>query len=101
MKKLIIDLFSKFALATKYIFSFIELVLMFSKEWSLHDLYKILNAEKSYSSGKPGNIINEDFEICCGEGSIKVLSIQREGKKVQKIKEFLLGSKINIGTNIS
>ena len=45
--------------------------------------------------------INEDFEICCGEGSIKVLSIQREGKKVQKIKEFLLGSKINKGTNIS
>ena len=63
--------------------------------------YKILNAEKSYSSGKPGNIITEDFEICCGEGSIKVLSIQREGKKVQKIKEFLLGSKINKGTNIS
>ena len=63
--------------------------------------YKILNAEKSYSSGKPGNIITEDFEICCGEGSIKVSSIQREGKKVQKIKEFLLGSKINKGTNIS
>ena len=63
--------------------------------------YKILKAEKSYSSGKPGNIITEDFEICCVEGSIKVLSIQREGKKVQKIKEFLLGSKINIGTNIS
>ena len=63
--------------------------------------YKILNAEKSYSSGKPGNIITKDFEICCGEDSIKVLSIQREGKKVQKIKEFLLGSKINIGTNIS
>ena len=63
--------------------------------------YKILIAEKSYSSGKPGNIITEDFEICCGEGSIKVLSIQREGKKAQKIKEFLLGSKINKGTNIS
>ena len=63
--------------------------------------YKILKAEKSYSSGKPGNIITEDFEICCGEGSIKVLSIQREGKKAQQIKEFLLGSKINKGTNIS
>jgi len=63
--------------------------------------YKILKAEKSYSSGKPGNIITQDFEICCGEGSIKVLSIQREGKKAQKIKEFLLGSKINKGTNIS
>tara|TARA_B100002052_G_scaffold170920_1_gene155610 strand:- start:1805 stop:2728 length:924 start_codon:yes stop_codon:yes gene_type:complete len=63
--------------------------------------YKILKAEKSYSSGKPGDIITKDFEICCGEGSIKVLSIQREGKKTQQIKEFLLGSKINKGTNIS
>ncbi len=63
--------------------------------------YKILKAEKSYTNGKPGNIINEDFEICCGEDSIKVLSIQREGKKVQQIKEFLLGSQINKGTNIS
>ncbi len=63
--------------------------------------YKILKAEKSFSSGKPGNIITEDFEICCGEDSIKVLSIQREGKKVQQIKEFLFGSKIEKGTNIS
>ena len=63
--------------------------------------YKILKAEKSYSNGTAGNIISEDFEICCGEGSIKVLSIQREGKKVQKTKEFMLGSQINKGTNIS
>ena len=63
--------------------------------------YKILKAEKSHTNGKPGNIISEDFEICCGEDSIKVLSIQREGKKVQQIKEFLLGSQINKGTNIS
>ncbi len=63
--------------------------------------YKILKAEKSFSIGKPGNIITEDFEICCGEDSIKVLSIQREGKKVQQIKEFLFGSKIEKGTNIS
>ena len=63
--------------------------------------YKILKAEKSYSNGLVGNIISEDFEICCGEGSIKVLSIQREGKKAQQIKEFLLGSQIKKGSNIA
>ena len=63
--------------------------------------YKILKAEKSFSNGLAGNIISEDFEICCGEGSIKVLSIQREGRKVQQIKEFLLGTQINKGTNIT
>ena len=50
--------------------------------------YKILKAEKSQTNGAPGNIISEDFEICCGEGSIKVLTIQREGKRVQKNKRI-------------
>ena len=52
-------------------------------------------------NGMPGNVISDDFEICCGEGSIKVLTIQREGKRVQKISEFLLGSQIKKGTNIA
>ncbi len=63
--------------------------------------YKILKAEKSHAKGKAGTIINEDFEICCGEGSIKVLTIQREGKRVQKINEFLLGTQIKKGSNIA
>ncbi len=63
--------------------------------------YKILKAEKSSATGKPGDIVSENFEICCGEGSIKVLSIQREGKRVQQINEFLLGTQIKKGTNIA
>ena len=63
--------------------------------------YKILKAEKSHKKGKAGNIISEDFEICCGEGSIKVLAIQREGKRIQQINEFLLGTQIKKGTNIA
>mgnify|MGYP001186667568 FL=1 len=62
--------------------------------------YKILKAEKSHTKGKAGKIISEDFEICCGEGSIKVLTIQREGKRVQQIREFLLGTQIKKGVNI-
>ena len=63
--------------------------------------YKILKAEKSSTTGKPGDIVTENFEVCCGEGSIKVLSIQREGKRVQQINEFLLGTQIKKGFNIA
>ena len=63
--------------------------------------YKILKAEKSSTTGKPGDITSENFEVCCGEGSIKVLTIQREGKRVQQINEFLLGTQIKKGTNIA
>ncbi len=63
--------------------------------------YKILKAEKSSTKGKAGSIVSENFEVCCGEGSIKVLSIQREGKRVQQINEFLLGTQIKKGSNIA
>ena len=63
--------------------------------------YKILKAEKSYTMGEPGNVISEDLEICCGKESIKVLTIQREGKRVQQINEFLLGNQIKKGSNIA
>jgi len=63
--------------------------------------YKILKAEKSYKKGVVGCVISENLEVCCGEGSIKVINIQREGKRVQQINEFILGSQIKKGTNIA
>jgi len=63
--------------------------------------YKILKAEKSNTIGTVGSIVSENFEVCCGSGSIKVLSIQREGKRVQQINEFLLGTQIKKGANIA
>ena len=60
--------------------------------------YKILKAEIGHGTGKNGEVISDGLEIGCGDNkSIKVLEIQREGKKVQKIHEFLLGSQIKKG----
>ncbi len=63
--------------------------------------YKILKAELNNLSGKPGEIIGDSLEIACKEKSIKVMMIQREGKKPQKTAEFLLGSKIKKGLFLS
>tara|TARA_A100001035_G_scaffold278485_1_gene277472 strand:+ start:397 stop:1326 length:930 start_codon:yes stop_codon:yes gene_type:complete len=62
--------------------------------------YKILKAQLSFNKDKAGKVISNDLEISCGENSIKILEIQREGKKPQKINEFLLGSQIQKGTNL-
>ena len=62
--------------------------------------YKILKAQKSFSKEKPGKVLSNELEISCGENSIKILEIQREGKKPQKINEFMLGSQIVKGTNL-
>ena len=63
--------------------------------------YKILKAEFNNLSGKPGEIIGDSLEIACKEKSIKVMMIQREGKKPQKTPEFLLGSQIKKGLFLS
>ena len=64
--------------------------------------YKILKAEIGNGIGKNGEVISDDLEIACGGGkSIKVFEIQREGKKIQKTGEFMLGSHIRKGSIIS
>ena len=63
--------------------------------------YRILKALLSGSTGKPGNVLSEHLEIACGNNSIKILEIQREGKKSQKINEFILGTKIKKGSNLN
>ncbi len=60
--------------------------------------YKIVKAEVSNLKGKPGEVISEDLVIACKEDSIKVLLIQREGRRLQKTSEFLLGSQIKKGS---
>ena len=63
--------------------------------------YKILRAEIGNANGHPGIVISENLEIGCKEKSLKIIEIQREGKKVQKTGEFLLGSKIVKGSNLN
>ena len=63
--------------------------------------YKILKAELGSGQGKAGEVINDKLEIACSSQSIRILEIQRQGKKPQKIGEFLLGSQIKKGLVIS
>ena len=64
--------------------------------------YKVLKAEIGNGQGKVGEVISNKLEIMCGNNqSIKILEIQRSGKKPQKIGEFMLGSQIKKGLIIS
>ena len=60
--------------------------------------FKILKAKISSANGKSGCVLDENLIIGCNSGSIQILEIQRQGKKKQTVKEFLLGKKIKKGT---
>jgi len=64
--------------------------------------YKILKAEIGSSSERIGEVTNDYLEITCNnKKTIKVLEIQRQGKRPQNIGEFILGSKIKKGFNMN
>ena len=63
--------------------------------------YKVLKAEISNGLGKIGVVLDDYLEISCNEQSIKILEIQREGKRPQNINEFVLGSQIKKGSNLN
>ena len=52
---------------------------------------KIIKAKKINKSGDSSTILNKDFTIACKDGAISPLLIQREGKKIVSLDDFLRG----------
>ena len=63
--------------------------------------YKILKAEISNLKGNPGEVLSQNLDVGCGQNSIKIIEIQKQGKKIQKLKEFLLGNPIKNGSSLN
>ena len=52
---------------------------------------KIIKAKKINELGESSTILNKDFMIACKDGAILPMLIQREGKKVVSLDDFLRG----------
>ncbi len=66
-----------------------------------NERYKILKAKFSKIAGKPGLVVNKSLIVACKSNSIQILELQRQGKKKQTSKDFLLGKKINQGSTLN
>ncbi|WP_321499810.1 methionyl-tRNA formyltransferase [Breoghania sp.] len=49
------------------------------------------------STAKPGEVLDE-LTIACGEGAVKLVQVQRAGKRPMEAEEFLRGSRLAKGT---
>ena len=63
--------------------------------------FKVFSAEVVEGRGKAGSIINEDLTIACGEGALKVLEIQRQGKGIMRVSNLIRGFKFKKGDNVN
>ena len=62
---------------------------------------KIIEAAFVNQSGKVGEILDDSLTIACEQNAVRILSIQKEGKKILDIKDFLTGYRIKKGELIS
>ena len=63
--------------------------------------YKILEAEVNDYFGETGLVLKNPLIIGCKNKSIKILKIQRAGKRSQNIDDFIIGSRIRVGTDLN
>jgi methionyl-tRNA formyltransferase len=60
---------------------------------------KILRTERlSGAKGSAGSILDDNLSIGCGEGSVRILELQRAGSKPMSASDFLRGTPIGVGT---
>jgi methionyl-tRNA formyltransferase len=62
---------------------------------------KILRCEPAKGSGAPGEVLDDRLAIACGEGAIRILELQREGKARMKAADFSRGTPLRAGARLA
>ena len=58
---------------------------------------KVLRSTKGTDSGKPGQVLDEQLTIACGEGAVRLVELQRSGRQPMRTEEFLRGTPVAHG----
>ena len=62
---------------------------------------KVLKAALAEGSGPPGTTLDDGLSVACGEGAVRLLALQREGKSPAESAAFLRGLPVPRGTRLA
>lgn len=62
---------------------------------------KALRSEVAEGGGAPGEVLDDDLTIACGEGAVRLLRLQKAGGKVLDTAAFQRGSAIAAGATVN
>ena len=62
---------------------------------------KALLSSVEEGEGAPGEVLDEDLLIACGQGALRLLQVQREGRQAQDAQIFLRGFALASGTRVA
>ena len=75
----------------------------FPGAWFMADLgkgeerVKLLRAERAEGSGLPGSLVSAEGVVACGEGAVRLLTVQRAGSKAMPFADFARGARLGPG----
>ena len=61
---------------------------------------KVLMSRLEAGQGEPGAVLDDGLLIACGEGAVRLVRVQREGRAAQEASEFLKGFAIPAGSQL-
>ncbi|MCT7373880.1 methionyl-tRNA formyltransferase [Chelativorans salis] len=61
---------------------------------------KLLRSTLAAGGGRPGEVVDGDLAVACGEGAVRLLEVQRAGGKPVAAGDFLRGAKIGKGARL-
>lgn len=61
---------------------------------------KVLRTALAQGSGPPGAVLDEALTVACGEGAVRILEVQRSGKRPMPAAEFLRGFALRPGARL-
>ncbi len=64
------------------------------------DRIKVLKSERVAASGAAGSVVDDALTVACGEGGVRLLQVQRAGRRVADADEFLRGFPLEKGIHI-
>jgi methionyl-tRNA formyltransferase len=62
---------------------------------------KVLRSTLGHGAGEPGTLIDDQLTIACGEGAVRLIEVQRAGRKPMAAAEFLRGALLSRGMRIA
>jgi methionyl-tRNA formyltransferase len=62
---------------------------------------KVLRTTLADGSGAPGTALDDNLTIACGGGAVRLIQIQRAGKQPMAAQDFLRGTPVNAGSQLT
>lgn len=59
---------------------------------------KVLRSTLAEGAGAPGTVLDDALTVACGEGAVRLVTVQREGKSAMDASAFLRGNALPPGT---